>query len=690
MRFMTRLQTSRPIISRASIALLLAIFVYGLLWLVRWLFFGRFPFNTLPVFLSLWVLSYIVVSGLIRARKKLSWRLRNQMAAVYIFIAVVPVLLVVTMVGLGAYLLYWQLGSYVLYTEMQTRVQRVATVAGGLATTLAIEATATGRPVPTLPIPAQTQGFLESAKADIPGLQVEIGTGEALLTRTGSDEAAGFKGIVLTGKELALRAVAVRPVPGGKVIVSVSAPITPELLETLAPELGPIRFLILQPISGDSVPGEIVSLNGQRLTVVERIVTRHRSEPRAANVFDKRIGGVTNLDVVDLREERTTKGEAQVHAAFVTRPSLLNRRLFGPLGYLGSSAVTLLTIVGAIFLVLELAALATGIFLTRAITSAVDNLYLATQHVQSGDLSFRVQVHQRDELGALGESFNSMMQSIGTLIDEQRERQRLENELAIAREVQTQLFPPELPAIPGVELEAICRPARMVSGDYYDFIRIGPTRLAVVLADISGKGISAALLMASLQATVRAELIRDGQGEQLLPNTAEIVAHLNRHLFLNTSEERYATLFLAIYDTFTGRLSYTNAGHLPPFYLAGDGMQKLETDDTVIGLFSEAHFRQATINIEQEGLLVIYSDGLTEPENAVGEAFGSDRLAEIAMRLREESANVIAHTMLSATEEWRVSPEPADDMTVVVARLSRPVLRKDSLENSGVEHVTED
>ena len=174
---MKRLWALRSIISRAGIALLLAIFAYALLWLVRWLFFGRFPFNTLPVFLSLWALSYIVISGLIWARKKLSWSLRNQMAAVYIFIAVVPVLLVVTMVGLGAYLLYWQLGSYVLYTEMQTRVQRVATVAGGLATTLAIEATATGRPVPTLPIPTQTQGFLESAKADIPGLQVEIGTG---------------------------------------------------------------------------------------------------------------------------------------------------------------------------------------------------------------------------------------------------------------------------------------------------------------------------------------------------------------------------------------------------------------------------------------------------------------------------------------------------------------------------------
>jgi phosphoserine phosphatase RsbU/P len=685
---MKRLLTLRPIVSRAGIALLLAIFVYAFLWLVRWVFFGRFPQNTLLVFLSLWALSYVAVSGLIWSRRKLSWSLRNQMAAVYVFIGVVPMLLVLTMVGLSAYLLYWQLGSYVLYTEMQTRVQRVATVAGGLATTLAIEATATGHPLPTLPIPSQTQGFIESAKADIPGLRVEIGTGQALLARTGSDEAAGFKGIVLSGNELALRAVAVRPAPAGKVIVSVSAPITPDLLETLPPELGPIRFVIMQPAEDNSGP-EIVTLNGQRLTVVERIVTEHRPEPDAASVFDRRIEGITTLNLVDLREERTTKGEAQLRAAFVTRPSLLNRRLFGPLGYLASSAVTLLKIVGAIFLVLELAALATGIFLTRAITSVVDNLYVATQHVQSGDLSFRVRVHKRDELGALGDSFNSMMQSIGTLIYEQRERQRLENELAIAREVQTQLFPPELPTMPGVELEAICRPARMVSGDYYDFIRIGPTRLAIVLADISGKGISAALLMASLQATLRGELLRDEHSEPLLSNTAEIVAHLNRHLFLNTSEERYATLFLAIYDTCTRRLSYTNAGHLPPLYVVGDCLQKLETGDTVIGLFSDVQFRQATINIEQEGLLLIYSDGLTEPENALGETFGSDRLAEILMRLRDDSPHVIAQTMLNAVEEWKSSAEQADDLTLVVARLSSPMLPKGSIEGAGAEQVVE-
>lgn len=233
---MNRLRTYRPIFLRAGIGLLLTLFVYAILWLLRWFFVGsRLSLNSDLVFLSFWTASYFVVAGLIWARRRLLWSLRNQMSAAYLLIAVVPVILVLTMVGLTAYLLYWQLGSYVLYTEMQTRVTRVSTVAGGLATTMAIEAAATGKPTPLLAIPNQSMGFLEAAKADIPGLQVEIGKGQDLLAETGSTEASGFRGIVLSGHTLAFRAVQVRAVRGGKVFVSVSAPITPQVLDTLPP-----------------------------------------------------------------------------------------------------------------------------------------------------------------------------------------------------------------------------------------------------------------------------------------------------------------------------------------------------------------------------------------------------------------------------------------------------------------------
>lgn len=259
-----------------------------------------------------------------------------------------------------------------------------------------------------------------------------------------------------------------------------------------------------------------------------------------------------------------------------------------------------------------------------------------------------------------------MTSSISGLIEEQRERQRLENELSIAREVQAQLFPRALPSLPGVQLEAICRAARMVSGDYYDFIRLGPTRLAIVIADISGKGISAALLMASLQAALRSQILLEGGSTQ---STAELAARLNRHLYLHTSQERYATFFCAVYDSTTRILRYTNAGHFPPLYIAGGKVTKLEEGGMVVGLFDNCSYQEGSIQVASGSLLVAYSDGLIEPENVYGEEFGTGRLLEVTLRHREASPQALAQALMRAAEEWASSPEQADDMTVIVARL---------------------
>ena len=144
------------------------------------------------------------------------------------------------------------------------------------------------------------------------------------------------------------------------------------------------------------------------------------------------------------------------------------------MGEVGPLLINLLVLAAIIFLIFEIAALVTGIVLTRTITRAIGDLYEATLHVRRGDFSYRVRVHKRDQLGALGESFNEMTSSVSDLIAEQRQRQRLENEITIAREVQEQLFPHSLPSLPGLQLGATCRPARTVSGDYYDFISSRP------------------------------------------------------------------------------------------------------------------------------------------------------------------------------------------------------------------------
>jgi sigma-B regulation protein RsbU (phosphoserine phosphatase) len=256
-----------------------------------------------------------------------------------------------------------------------------------------------------------------------------------------------------------------------------------------------------------------------------------------------------------------------------------------------------------------------------------------------------------------------MTGSIAELIEEQHKRQKLENELTIAREVQTQLFPRVLPEMPGLELAAVCRAARVVSGDYYDFLSLGPSRLGLAIADISGKGISAALLMASLQAALRGQAVLNGHR-----TTAEVVANLNRHLFVNTTDDRYATLFYAEYDAPSRSLCYTNAGHCAPFFVTGSTLKKLDEGGTVVGLFDHADYKQVTVPAEPGAMFVGFSDGLLEPENVYGEEFGTTRLANEVLRLRDAPAATVAEGLLSAVEQWAGTPEQADDMTVIVAR----------------------
>jgi sigma-B regulation protein RsbU (phosphoserine phosphatase) len=657
------------VVDLASLGLIV---LYGAIWALRQADV-RLPLSGFAFFLAICASIYWLVRGWLWARDHLLWSLRNRLVAAYVFIAVVPVLLLLSMAGLAAYLLYWQLGSYVIYTEMEEREERVGVVATAMATSYAVEATS-GRSAAALALPVDPETYIKNAMVELPGLKVETGTGEELLqVANGSSGRNRFRGLVFSGGQLTLRAVVSRPTPAGRILVSVIVPITSDLIGTLA-EVGPVQFNVLRPEGNNSDPDLPNVINPQQLTSVQQIGTVGRSVPKAANPFDKLITGIVDLDVLDLDKKPGQTDSVQVIASFSTRPSLLNRKLFSPLGDLGGAAATALLIVGAVFLLIEIISLVTGIVLTRTITTAVNSLYAATQHVQEGDLTYRVRIPHRDQLAALGESFNSMTQSVSTLIEEQRRRQRLENELSIAHEVQQQLFPRTLPNLRGMEIEAICRPARVVSGDYYDFVRVSPSRLAIALADISGKGISAALLMANVQAALRSDVLRYRNGQpgahQEQINTAEIVSHLNLHLFRNTSDERYATVFFGVYDSETRQLHYTNAGHLPPIYIHGDHARRLEIGGMVVGLFNDVPFQQGAVEIEHGGILIAYSDGLIEPENVYGEEFGTERLIDVALRNRENSSHVIAEAMMHAAEEWSGSPEQADDMTVIVLRFS--------------------
>lgn len=185
----------------------------------------------------------------------------------------------------------------------------------------------------------------------------------------------------------------------------------------------------------------------------------------------------------------------------------LARHLFSVgMGLEGALSVVVLLSICTVFLLIELAALLSAVLMTRTITGALHNLHAGAQHILHGDFSHRIPVKERDQLGSLAGTFNSMAAAMERLLKEEAEKQRLDSELAVAREVQQHLFPNAAPRLSRLQIAGACRPARTVSGDYYDYLVINPTTLGLALADVSGKGVSAALLMASLQAALRSHL----------------------------------------------------------------------------------------------------------------------------------------------------------------------------------------
>ncbi len=605
---------------------------------------------------------YLLFRAISWWRSRLLWSLRNRLIVAYLFIAVVPVLLLLTLAVLAGQILYSQLGGYLLYEDIHSRLGRMADSAASIASAERTLPSTINDKVVEEALDAQIQ--MAYAK-ELPGLKVEFHADPKRLARVAGPNAKEFTGILQSGGQTHLIAMREVESPRGKNLVELSLRITPEFLETVAPDLGPIQVTALQRADGENSVN-VVRLGNVNYRFQNRISTRRRTLQPASYWFDPVIEGFSKLDATYL-EAGDKLGEKQpVFAAYTARPSVLNGRIFSSLGEFSNSRVYGFEVVAVFLLLLGIFGLITGFVLIRAITGAVDELYRATQLVQAGDLTHRVKIERRDQLGILGESFNLMTGSILSLIEEQRQRQRLENEISIAREVQNQLFPQRVPSVPGVEIEAICKAARTVSGDYYDFIQLSPTRIAIAIADISGKGISAALLMASLQAALRSQLLAPGSDSM---STAELVARLNLHLVRNTGDDRFATFFVAVYDSATRLLRYTNAGHLPAFCICGDHALYLDKGGMVLGVIEDYPFVEGSETVPPDAILVGYSDGLVEPENVYGEEFGIQRLRDSALRLNTGSPSAIAQGMMQAADEWAGTAEQADDMTVIVARL---------------------
>jgi len=264
-------------------------------------------------------------------------------------------------------------------------------------------------------------------------------------------------------------------------------------------------------------------------------------------------------------------------------------------------------------------------------------------------------------------------QLTATIAEEVGRREKMNRELEIAREVQERLFPQRFPEIAGLDYFGRCRTALGVGGDYYDFLALPDGKLGVALGDVSGKGIAAALTMASLQASLRADAMRAGN------DIAGLITRVNQMLYDASTEDRYATLFYAQYDPATRRLSYVNAGHCPPILLrsaAKNGrVERLDqAGGTVVGLLKDCAYEQSEASLAPGDLLVIYTDGFSEAMNPDLTEWGEERLIESIVGSAGLPAQGVIARIMQAADAFAAGAPQSDDMTLVVLRvIDRPV-----------------
>lgn len=619
-------------------------------------------------FLSLLV---IVCFGVLAARwlsSRLLWRLRNRLIVTYIFIGVIPLALLITLALGGFYLSAGQFATFIVTSRLDAELKRLEASNLVIAHRLAAELD-TGRKSDTLQYADANAWGQSHVCAWLDNKPLLNNSGVQLAPVPLGYPSEQSARVVRDQGNFFLRSATTIVTKNGKLTVVSSRPLDQRRLVGLATDLGQVTLFSRDPGAGTRYPiysvGEI---------------------PPPVRALDLDVSFPADISVMNWGDGKTSSSAT---LSVETRLSKLYDHLFAALGELAAS-IKFWLVVGIVVLGIFVAiAIYIGTGLTRSVTGAVAQIYQATTHVNRGDFSHRIAITSNDQIAALASSFNLMTESIEKLILEQKEKHRLESEITIAQEVQAQLFPRHISQLSSLEVYGFCRPARSVSGDYYDFLTIGSEKLILAVGDVSGKGISAALLMATIHSAVRAysmegiPILRQAQavgagpalvakydptfqGAEVSPGT--LLSLLNHQLYHSTPMEKYATLFLATYDGEGRRLTFANAGHLPPMLLGENGsIRRLEDGGTVVGLFDDLSYDEGSVQLRPGDIFLAYSDGVTEPENDFGE-FGEPRLIELVQENRDLPLHRITEIVTAAVDDWIGSAEQPDDVTLVLAR----------------------
>ena len=609
----------------------------------------------LLVAFALYVTGLLFALQLVRRNmRRLIWRLRNRLIVAYLFIAFVPIVLIAILVGIGGRILTGQTAVYLVSSELDRRTAALHGVAQMLAETPAARRQNTIREVAPY-----IRNRFPTVELLIRGKEVYRYPENSTL----APPPAGWKhasGLITKDSRLC----SWTHVTTSDTEVTLLAPLNSSLLADLVPDIGEVFFGSLNVRSKNTNdPNVPRNQRGGRL-------------PAASNSFDVDVPWIMP---VTLQYWDAPGRQGEVDLVVHTRPSVVLGTVFSQVNY-RQGVLAGFFVVAAVLLLVELVSFILGVSMTRTITGAVHNLYEGTQRVKEGDFSHRIAVEGHDQLAELGRSFNGMTENLERLIVIEKEQERLKSEIAIAREVQSQLFPRSAPELRTLELGGVCHPARMVSGDYYDFVQLRDANVALAIGDVAGKGISAALLMAALQSIMRTQLTAgipahvaaapgggNGGGRARF-SASDLVSELNRQVYANTSPEKYATFYFGLYDDENRTLTYTNAGHLPPILMRDGVALRLEVTGTVVGAFPFAAYEEKSIEMRRGDLLVAFTDGIVEPENEYGEPFGEERLVDLLLRYGQRESKEIIARIMETVEQWTGSSELFDDMTLLLAR----------------------
>jgi serine phosphatase RsbU (regulator of sigma subunit) len=450
----------------------------------------------------------------------------------------------------------------------------------------------------------------------------------------------GFAGLVVDRGQIEIRDVATQNDGACKVTAVFSMPLGSELAGRLSSAAG-------RDVTAVSPRPFRVHLASQRvLRTVERNFIPGMSEPTAVvlSVLNWETGAVEDWIAYSVRASYSSTFEDVA-------------RLGGQLaGWVWLFTGLVLTVV-----FLDASGVWMSIRLGSQISTAIDDLSSAARQIATGNFAWRTPVRTKGQLGDLMSDFNQMAIALERLQQEEAAKLRYESELQVARSVQEYLYPRTAPAVKGATISGRTLPARMIGGDLYDFFDLGQERIGILCADVSGKGIPAALMMANLQAVARA-LLGDGM------NGLDFVELLNQRLTGRFGDNRYATLFWAEYDTKTAVLTYVNAGHPSPILIRSTSeIESLNSDGVPVGMFAKTEYVARNLEMHPGNRLIIFSDGLTDAQNASEQDFGESRLMDSCRSIPSDTdAKGVADRVMGAVTDWSVGTEQFDDMTIVV------------------------